>query len=400
MLLIVAVAASAPAAELPRAVGQWRLDGDVEDASGRGHAGVASGATYVPRGDGRALRLDPDDGSVRIAAHADLDISGQGALEMWCRPQSRHGALFSWGREGEAGNRRFVLVFDTRLDWGEPGGELRLWAGGARRYQTWSTELPDLALDRWTHVVVCIDGKSLSFYYNYVVHYADEETSRWVAHLYRHYGIEGSTRPAATDPFDSSHLLADGDFADASSRWRLQPAAADHMKIVDEIHFGWLQGRFPYTPRGDSALRMVRSADGPNVAAQTLRNLRPGRLYVARMISAVHGDMSAREPHVLRLDVRGARMLPESSFARRFGNSYAHSYGDYDTSHRAWMTYHWVLFRAEATKAELVISDWADETRPGGPIGEPIILNFVQVHPYFDLSGEGPAHPDPSDAHD
>ena len=892
LLSIVAVAVPAPAAEFPRAVGQWHLDGDAEDSSGRGHAGVVSGATFVPRGHGRALRLDTKAGFVRIAAHADLDVGRAGTIEMWCRPQSRHGALFSWGQASERANRNFVVVFDTRPDWGEPGGELRLWSGGGRRYQTYSTELPDLPLERWTHVVVSIDGATLIFYYdgapvmevalpfvmdladqslvigryewsgedvfrgliddvalydrplsgrevlelyrrtcasfdhdatlrsrpamelhvqseagrigvrvrtakmgalpagttvraaltgtnarnsapidpaarptflsldaaavpagsyelqctfvgpdgttigrpsrervswpgrdpafanvrvlnnlvwevlsvrpgdlagerryeftqpkrrwiyvraegrdfevmvngikatvpeamlflpqgrhtlvlrprgtghvdslivrsipriifdsmipdphvasaipfnedfirrhivphvntftvvsstrkprpeqplfreilgtgrrilghclvptktgdepitaegaavfvagtwgmthpdlngsiadefgisvphcaayarawrrlhadprfadreyvpyvgrlytggagrelvkalvdtgsafafkrylrcpgteqaaydyarrsllqearkyrtlcpgsiesmivcfgyfcapneflnvapqanyktfldmqfrmvahepefwaarglhNYLVHYADEETSRWVVHLYRHYGIEGATRPAATDPFDSSSLLADGDFADAPRHWRLQPAAPESMTVVDEIHFGWLQGRYPFTPRGDNALRMVRHADKPNVAAQTIRNLQPGRLYAARMISAVHGDMTGQQPHALRLDVRGARVLPEPSYTRVYPNSYAHSYGDYNTDHRAWLTYHWLLFRAEAAEAELTISDWADDDRPGGPIGQPLILNFVQVHPYFE----------------
>lgn len=155
------------------------------------------------------------------------------------------------------------------------------------------------------------------------------------------------------------------------------------MDVIDEIHFGWLQGRYPYTPRGDSVLRMVRSAGRPNVATQTIRNLQPGRLYAARMISAVHGDMTSQEPHVLRFNIQGAQVIPEKSFTQVFHNSYAHSYGDYNTDNHAWMTYHWMLFRANTAQAELSISDWADENQPGGPIGEPLILNYVQVHPYY-----------------
>lgn len=219
--------------------------------------------------------------------------------------------------------------------------------------------------------------------HNYLVHYADEETSRWIAHLYRHYGIEGSSKPAATDPFDSSRHLANGDFDQGTNHWRVQPAAPGCISVIDEIHFGWLQGRYPYTPGGDSALCMVRHADRPNVAAQTVRNLQPGRLYAARMISAVHGDMTSPQKHALRLEVPGATVLPEQSFTQVFGNSYAHSYGGYDTNRRAWMTYHWLLFRAEAEQAELTISDWTDANSPGGPVGEPLIMNFVQVHPYF-----------------
>lgn len=890
-------AVSSPLTALPGAIGQWHLDGNAEDSSGHGHRGLITGGTFSVRGGGKALRLDSQTGGMRIEAHSKLDVSRAGAIEMWCRPQSRRGALFSWGQESEGGNRTFTVVFDTRPEWGEPGGELRLWAGGGRRYQTYSTELPDLPLEQWTHVVISIDETLLAVYYdadpvmevslpfvmdladvplnigryessgddvfdglideitlynrplsqgevsgrywaesatfghdaslqwrprltvfpqseagrigvrvrtsrmgplpdgakllvaldgmnirataepargarqtllsldtaslpmgtyklrckvvgpgggtigspsvervswpgrdpafagvrvlnnlvwellserpgvlsgdrqytftqpkrrwihvhaegsdfaltidgvevqmpesmlflpagkhvlalasrgkgrvasltvrsipriifdsmiphphiasaipfnedlvrdhivphantfavisstekprpqqplfreiagtssrilghclvpnqvdgrpikvdeaahyisntwgmthpdldgsladefgisrphcavyaqawrrlhadprfadrdyvpyvgrlytgadgralvqalvdtgsafafkrylrcpateqaavdfawrsfigeaekyrtlcpgsidsmivcfgyfcapneflsvvpqanyktfldmqfhlvatepefwaarglhNYLVHYADEESSRWIAHLFRHYGVEGSTRPAATDPFDSSHHLAEGDFSEDLRRWRLHPAAADSMKVVDEIHFGWLQGRYPYTPRGDTALRMVRREEGPNVAVQAIENLHPGRLYAARMISAVHGDMTDQQPHALRLDIRGAQVLPDPSYTRMFPNSYAHSYGEYDTNHRAWMMYHWVLFRAETTKAELAITDWAEQGRPGGPIGQAMICNFVQVHPYFETkSGE------------
>jgi hypothetical protein len=220
---------------------------------------------------------------------------------------------------------------------------------------------------------------------NYFVHYADEETTRWIVHLFRHYGIEGSTEPAAVDPFDSSPLLADGDFVEGTKHWRIEPAAPGSVEVVDEIHFAWLQGRYPYTPGGDSALRMTRSAERPNVASQTIRNLKPGRLYATRMISAVQGDMS--EPSStqkgLRLDVRGAQVLPEPSYSREFHNSYAHAYGPFGTDRPAWMTYHWVLFRAEGEEAELRVSDWTADGQPAGPVGQPMIFNFAQVQPYF-----------------
>ena len=887
LLLMGAMVSAAPAAQLPRAVGQWHLNGNAEDSSGRSHHGTVSGATFAAQG----LRFDGKSGSLVIDAHQDLDLSRAGTIALWCRPEAPHGALFSWGREEESGARRFAVVFDTRKAWGEPRNELRLWAGGKRRYTTYSTELPTLPIDRWTHVVVSIDGPELIFYYdaqpvmavampmvmdlagqslfvgkyqwsaeevfrgsidevaifnqpltrrqvlelyreqsksfghdptllsrpdvepivqseagrialrtrcaqmgdlprgakiratlgkrvattpvdpngrpilltldvadlpaadltitasaidgkgeqighpteinvhwpgrdemfrgvrvlnnlvwelinerqvavtgerqfaftqpkrrwihvrcegynvevaingisvaqpeqmlflpagkhlltlkprgngtrvdslivrsipqlvfdsmipephiqsaipydadfirrhivphvntftviesgktprplqqlfreirgtsrrivghspvtrevnkqpitvdgatdfvakawgmthpeldgvvadefgisrphcaayagavrllhaspkftnrdyipyvgglftgedgrklvqalvdtggafamkrylrcpateqaardiawlflvpfaeryrslcpgsiesmivcfgymctpneflnvapqanyktfldmqfqivatqpefwatrglmNYFVHYADEETSRWIAQLYRHYGINGESQPAATDPFDSAHHLADGDFSDPKKHWKITPAALDSIRVVDEIHFGWLQGRYPYTPRGDSALVMVRNAGKPNEISQSIKNLEPGRLYSFRMITGEHNNLKKKEEHAVSIGLAGVEVFPEKSFQAVFHNSYAHSYGAYDTTTHAWMNYHWVLFRATDATATLTVSDWKSPGEPGGRIGQPLMLNYLQVHPYVE----------------
>jgi hypothetical protein len=48
----------------------------------------------------------------------------------------------------------------------------------------------------------------------------------------------------------------------------------------------------------------------------------------------------------------------------------------------AWMNYHWMVFQAQESQAELSISDWSSPTDPGGPIGQELMLNFVQIQPY------------------
>ena len=219
---------------------------------------------------------------------------------------------------------------------------------------------------------------------NYFVHYADEETSRWIARLFRHYGIEGKTERATNDPFDDSRLLANGDFARDTRHWKLSPADAGSIRRVDEIHFGWLQGRYQYTPQGDTALLMVRSAKKPNMISQQIRNLEPGRLYTFRMITGEHSDMSRKEEHVVSIRMDGVEVFHDKSFTRIFHNSYAHSYGQYDRDHHAWMNYHWVLFRAKGSTAMLTVFDWASPNEPGGPIGQRLMLNFLQVHPYWE----------------
>ena len=219
---------------------------------------------------------------------------------------------------------------------------------------------------------------------NYLVNYADEETTRWIARLFRHYGIEGKTERASNDPFDDSRLLANGDFAADARHWKLSPAEPGSIRRSDEIHFGWLQGRFQYTPQGDSALLMVRSARKPNTISQQIRNLEPGRLYAFRMITGEHNDMTRKEEHAVSIRLKGAQVFPEKSFAHVFHNCYSHSYGQYDTDNHAWMNYHWVLFRATGPTATLTVSDWANPEEPGGLIGQPLMFNFLQVHPYFE----------------
>ncbi len=48
------------------------------------------------------------------------------------------------------------------------------------------------------------------------------------------------------------------------------------------------------------------------------------------------------------------------------------------------MNYHWRVFRAKSPTARLTVSDWQSEEEPGGPIGQKLMCNFLQVHPYFE----------------
>ena len=41
------------------------------------------------------------------------------------------------------------------------------------------------------------------------------------------------------------------------------------------------------------------------------------------------------------------------------------------------------VFRANATTAHLTISDWTIAGGPGGPIGQDILFNFIEVQPYY-----------------
>jgi len=219
---------------------------------------------------------------------------------------------------------------------------------------------------------------------SYLAHYADEETIRWIARLGRHYGIEGNTKRACDDPFDDSRLLANGDFGEDTSRWTLSPAEPNSIRRVKETNYSWLQGRYQYTPQGDTALLMVRSAKGPNSFSQEIRNLEPGRTYTFRMITGEYKDLTKKEKHAVSIKLEGVEVMPEKSFTYVFPNCYSHGYRQYNRQNRAWMNYHWILFRARSATAKLTVSDWQSDKEPGGPIGQGIMYNFLQVHPYFE----------------
>ncbi|MBT3292313.1 MAG: hypothetical protein HN380_33645, partial [Victivallales bacterium] len=111
---------------------------------------------------------------------------------------------------------------------------------------------------------------------SYLASYSDEETVRWVAALMRHYGIEGRTELLSNDPHDLPHMV-NGDFAEGTQGWTIEPAATGSIRTGRKDKFGWLQGRYPPTPEGDTVLVLKRSGKKPNVFSQEIKALTPGR---------------------------------------------------------------------------------------------------------------------------
>ena len=217
---------------------------------------------------------------------------------------------------------------------------------------------------------------------SYLSSYCDEETLRWVAKLFRHYGIEGRTDRVTDEPYDMTHLL-NGDFARGSESWALRPAADGSLRVDRHPGFGWLQGRYPRTAEGDTVVVTTRSSEAPNTFSQTLKDLVAGRLYSFRMFTADFQDMSRKERHAVSIRLDGVELLPERCFTHEIANCYSHDHGPYNRSNKAWMNYHWRVFRAKGTSATLTVSDWADGDAPGGRIGQELMHNYCVVQPYF-----------------
>ena len=127
-----------------------------------------------------------------------------------------------------------------------------------------------------------------------------------------------------------------------------------------------------------------RSAEKPNAFGQTIKDIEPGRLYSLRMITTDYGELvagkSREQKHGVYVKIAGAEMLPD----KRFQYVYPHrrNVETFTMANKAWMNFHWLVFRAKGTEAELAISDWTEDGKPAGPAGQRIAFNFIQIQPY------------------
>lgn len=216
--------------------------------------------------------------------------------------------------------------------------------------------------------------------------YADEEYVRWGGRLFRHYCIEGHRNMLSADPYVSNHIR-NPDFEAGTKDWLIRAAEEGSVAAKRVKGYGWLQGRWTKSGLGDSCLWARRSAKRPNVLSQNITDLQPGRLYSIKMFTADYGEFvrgkSARQKHGIHINIQGAYMIPEKRIQHVFANCYDHHLGPFNDKNRFWMNYHRRIFRARARTATLEISDWTAENKPGGPVGQELIYNFIEVQPYL-----------------
>jgi len=218
--------------------------------------------------------------------------------------------------------------------------------------------------------------------------YCDEENVRWAGRLYRHYCIEGNTEPLTRDPYELTHIK-NPDFEDGAAGWAVESAEEGSMKAAKYSGYSWLEGRYPRTTIGETFLLTKRSPKRPNAFAQEIQDLEPGRLYSLKMITGDYDDLvrersnKTRHAVSIRLDNVDLMPGPKMSFQFAFPNCYAHRLGKFDRKHNYWMNYHWRVFRAKGTAAKLTVSDWRSSGEPGGPVGQQLMFNFVEIQPYI-----------------
>ena len=224
----------------------------------------------------------------------------------------------------------------------------------------------------------------------YTSGYADEETIRWAARLYRHYGLEGRTEMLSKQygfKYTLDHIQ-NPDFAEGLTGWAINTAENGSIATKSMKGYSWLQGRFPRTNLGDTFLWTKRSNRKPNTFSQEIRNLRRGQLYSLKMITADYGNLtegrSVQQKHAVSIKIDGVELDSKKSFQSVIPNNYAHQLGAFTKQHNFWFNYHWLVFTAKKPTAILTISDWVSEQEPGGPIGQELIYNFIEVQPYWE----------------
>ena len=218
----------------------------------------------------------------------------------------------------------------------------------------------------------------------YRANYVDEEILHWMGMLLRHYAVEGRTDWLLQDPYELKHV-ADPDFTEGVKHWRVEPAENGAIFGDKFAGYGTLEGRYPWAHFGNTFLVMKRSSKAPNRFSQTIRGLKPGRVYSLKLITGDYASLKAgksqKQTHAVTIDIAGAEVL-DDGFQYPFYS--ARGPKPFKRGHPFHMNYHWRRFRAVEDTAELTVSDWKGEGDPGGPIGQQLMYNFIEIQPYLD----------------
>lgn len=220
---------------------------------------------------------------------------------------------------------------------------------------------------------------------------ADEETVRFVGKLYRHYGIEGRKDLLTKDPLFLSHLK-NTDFEHGIDDWTLSAAEESSLQPKSFPRYGRIEGRYmglgkPADPEhiGDTFLWMKRSAKAPNTFSQTIKNLEPGRLYSLKMFSCDYQDLiepkqktkEQAQPFLGRIVLDGVEVDSKRSFQEAYSSSP-------EPPIPVWITYHWIVFRAQSKTAKMTVSDWNPDQADVKSFGQEQTFNFLELQPYHE----------------
>lgn len=223
----------------------------------------------------------------------------------------------------------------------------------------------------------------------WVSYLTDEETIRWAGRLYRHYCIEGKTDMLSKE-YGFKYVLdhiENPNFAGDAKGWKISPAEEGTLVMRKIQGLTYLEGQYPHKIKNDTVLWSKRSAKCPNKFSQEIKNIKPGKLYSVKMFVLDYRDINSGisriEKHAVSINIDNADILQDRSYFKTTAQYFSNTFGKFNAKNQPCMNYHYIVFRAKETSSKLTISDWLNDKEPGGPIGQELIFNFIEIQPYL-----------------
>ena len=217
----------------------------------------------------------------------------------------------------------------------------------------------------------------------------EEEHRRWVARLYRYYGLEGGTENLA-DKFGfkwAPGFVKNCDFDRGLDGWEVVPAAGGAVKAGSIEDYGRVIQRRQQVPKGtgDNFAEFTSSASGPNVLRQKLEGLVPGKLYALMFVCADRATYdnpvtTPRAPSAFRARLEGGESLEKLHFIHWSRKARGQNAERKELS--TILPLYRYVFRAGSENATLVFEDRAADGSALAP-GAKQILNYVIFRPYY-----------------
>ena len=103
------------------------------------------------------------------------------------------------------------------------------------------------------------------------------------------------------------------------------------------------------------------------------------------LINPLLGDpgLTWGEPYYLGVTVTGdVEMIPRRCFQHVAVNLFK-GHAPFKRGVHPYVNFYQKVFRARNETAGLIISDWSSDTEPGGPVGQELMFNFLELAPYL-----------------
>ena len=219
----------------------------------------------------------------------------------------------------------------------------------------------------------------------------EEDLVRFYYDAARHYCLGGRTDDLAENLGYAmfAKYVANGDFDDGLDGWTVSAAEVGSVEPGYMKKLGTHSQRRMYHANGagDHFALMTRSAKAPNVLKQTLAGLKPGGLYQISFCSMYYDDMVKpgtvqKKTAGVRVAVTGAEHIEDLDHVVCLRGSKA------GEPERAATFVHRIVFRAMAESCEMAITDWLEDSAPGGDIGERTAVNYVGCTAYYESGPE------------